>query len=80
MRAPNDYSFVSMQKLLPWLMDMLTCWYQMKAASTTKSLRSTWMRSAYFQMITLGDLFYLTSCKLLSFYIAEAAHQRTLYP
>lgn len=48
-------------------MDMLTCWYQMKAASTTKSLRSTWIRSVYFQMICLGDLFYLTICKCFFF-------------
>lgn len=59
--CPDDHSFVSIQILLPWLMDMLTCWYQMKAASTTKSLRSTWIWSVTFQMISLGDLVYLSS-------------------
>lgn len=66
-RVPNGYSFGPTQILLPWLMDMLTCWYQTKAANTTKSLRSTWMRSPYFQIISLGDLFDLTIWKSFSF-------------
>lgn len=59
-RVPDGYSFAPAQILLPWLTDMLTCWCQTKAASTTRTLRSTWMRSPYFHMISLGDLFDLT--------------------
>ncbi len=44
----NTQYLVFCQRSLPWQMNTLTCWYQMKAASTTRSSSSTWTRFVFF--------------------------------